>query len=337
MLVCSACALLAYRVLEPFLRSILWSILAGAFLFPFKKHLTSRARDYLEQLDFDSHLLFYGLVVLLPLRTIDRTIESMGQLYMKNCNQLLFILILLPSIELLQTGVIYHWIITIVTDSVAMFISIVHLLDSPWVTAIVIGYLIAVLTIYEQSPLVTSLLNFFAVPVWFILLVYLSQFLPPAYRLTVVVLAIVLTVVGLAVDLRERFHQNRASKLTCESSKTTSDNGGILLAPETEQRRSSILAALTNVTSRLTAFFKPKEEVTSSAPSASSTPYFALVFWSLLAIKVHQFYWYLILIPCLVIIYKQVKAVLIILYHYLLAQERVQSVIKQVLNFLEKR
>lgn len=211
---CGACALLAYRVLEPFLRSILWSILAGAFLFPFKKHFTSRARAYLEELDQDSHLLFYGLVVLLPLRTFNRTIESISQLCRKNWKQLLSILILSASIELLQTGVIYHWITGIVCNSFAKFIFIVHLLDSPWVTAVVIGYLIAVLSIYEHSPLVTNLLNFFAIPVWFILLIYLSQFLPAAYRLTVVCLAMVLTVVGLFFDLRERISQYRAGKLT---------------------------------------------------------------------------------------------------------------------------
>ena len=35
-LACGTCALFAYRILEPFLRSILWSILAGAFSLPFE-------------------------------------------------------------------------------------------------------------------------------------------------------------------------------------------------------------------------------------------------------------------------------------------------------------
>ena len=210
--VCLACALLAYRVLEPFLRSILWSILAGAFLFPFKSHLTSTARFYLGQLDTDSHLLFYGLAILLPLRTIDRTIESIGPLCMRKWKQLFIILIFLPAIELLQTGVIYRWITTVSDDVRLTVVSIVQVFDSPWVTTLVIAYVIAVLTIYESSPWMTSLLNLFAIPVWLVFLMYLSQFLPVTCRLIAIALVIALIVVGFAVDVRKHIKQNFARK-----------------------------------------------------------------------------------------------------------------------------
>ncbi len=75
-------------------------------------------------------------------------------------------------------------------------------------TTLVIAYIIAVLTIYDSSPVVKTILNLFAIPVWFILLIYLSQFLPVIYRLVVVLLSIVLTVVGFIVDLREHINQN---------------------------------------------------------------------------------------------------------------------------------
>ncbi len=211
-LACGACAVLAYRILEPFLRSILWSILAGAFLFPFKNHLTSIACYYLRQLDTDSHLLFYGLAILLPLRTIDRTIESIGPLFIRKWKELLLILIFLPTIELLQTGVVYRWVTTIGHDIINTLVLIVHIFDSVWVTTLVIAYLIAVLTIYDSSPWIKSLLNVIAVPVWFILLIYLSQILPVTYRLAVIFLSIVLTVVGFIVDVREHIDQNVARK-----------------------------------------------------------------------------------------------------------------------------
>jgi hypothetical protein len=76
------------------------------------------------------------------------------------------------------------------------------------VTTLVIAYIIAVLTIYDSSPVIKTILNLFAIPVWFILLIYLSQFLPVIYRLVVVLLSIVLTVVGFIVDLREHINQN---------------------------------------------------------------------------------------------------------------------------------
>jgi hypothetical protein len=163
-------------------------------------------------LDTDSHLLFYGLAVLLPLRTIDRTIESIFPFSIRKWKELLVILTFLLSIVLLQTGVVYRWVITIGYDFINTFVVIVHIFDSPWMTTLVIAYLLAVLTIYDSSPSIRSILNLFAVPVWFISMIYLSQFLPVTYRLAVVILSIVLTVVGFVVDLREHIDQNHARK-----------------------------------------------------------------------------------------------------------------------------
>lgn len=209
-LVCGACALLAYRVLEPFLRSILWSILAGAFLFPFKNHLTSLARQSLKQIDTGSYLLFYGLIILLPLKKLDRTIDSIIPLSLRHWKEISIILIFLPTINFLQTGVIYRWL-TISYEFFHKLVFIIHIFDSLWVTALVVTYLIAVFTIYDRSETIKKILNLLAIPIWFILLIYLSQFLPATYRLIVLILSIVLTVVGFIVDLRE--HIDRKYKI----------------------------------------------------------------------------------------------------------------------------
>jgi hypothetical protein len=71
--------------------------------------------------------------------------------------------------------------------------------------------------------------------------------------------------------------------------------------------------------------------------SASSTPYFTFVLWSLLAIKIYQFYWYLIPIPLLIIIYKIIKCFLIYTYIYLTRQSRVQCIIQQIIDFIQVR
>src|SRR5215475_4972378 len=79
-IVCVACALLVYRILQPFLQSILWSILTGAILFPFKNNFTLISRHYLHQLDRNSYLLIYGLGIILPLKIFDQILESIGPL-----------------------------------------------------------------------------------------------------------------------------------------------------------------------------------------------------------------------------------------------------------------
>ena len=206
-----ACAILAYRVLEPFLPSILWSILAGAFLFPFKRRLTSASRSCLQQLKRDSDFLLYGLCFLLPLRAIDQTIEAIGRLFVERWKRLILILLCVPLIELLHSGLISRCLTTVAHDIYERILSTVHRFDSPWTTALVIGYLLAVIFIYDRSPLVSFVLNLLALPIWLILFMYLSQYLPAKYRLIMIGLIISLTLIGLFFDIRDYFTR----KLSC--------------------------------------------------------------------------------------------------------------------------
>ncbi|CAF3052542.1 unnamed protein product, partial [Rotaria sp. Silwood2] len=199
-IVCGACALIVYRILEPFLQSILWSILAGAFLFPFKNRFTSIARYHLREFDTKSYLLFYGLIIILPIQIFDKTIEYIVPLCIRKWKQLILIIIFLPSIEFLQSGVIYHYITTIGYDYFVIFERHIHLFDSSWMTSLVIIYIFAVLSLYNSSSLIKYILNIFSIPIWFILFIYLSQFLPINYRLIVVTLVVILIVVGFVVE-----------------------------------------------------------------------------------------------------------------------------------------
>lgn len=315
-LVCGACALLAYEILQPFLRSLLWSILAGAFLFPFKNHLTAIARQSLKQLEKDSHLLFYGLVILLPLKKIDGTIESIVPFCRRKWKELLAIAIVLPTIKFLKEGIIYRWISTIGYDILEKSIYFVHLFDSAWVTALVIGYLIAVLTMYENFPRMKTILDYSAIPIWFILLVYLSQFLPGAIRIILVVLSIILIVVGFVVDIREQVDENPVQ--SDENSRQTSSVTRTTDAPN----HSSSTPTVTTET---------------EIPAASSTPYFSFILWSLVATKIYQFYHYLFAIFVFVVIYTIIKYLLKHLMKYLWQQQVVKNIVQQVREFFRVR
>ena len=312
-LVCGACALLAYEILQPFLRSLLWSILAGAFLFPFKNHLTGIARQSLEQLEKESHLLFYGLAILLPLKKIDRTIESIVPFCRRKWKELLAIAIVLPTIKFLKEGMIYRWISTIGYDILEKSIYFVHLFDSAWVTALVIGYLIAVLTMYENFPRMKVILDYSAIPIWFILLVYLSQFLPGAIRIILVVLSIILIVVGFVVDTREHVEENPVQ--SDENSRQTSSP-----TPATNHSENT-----------------PTVTTERQIPAASSTPYFSFILWSLVATKIYQFYHYLFAIFIFVVIYTIIKSVFTHLTKYLWKQQVVKKIVQQVGDFFRVR
>jgi len=207
-IVCGTCALLVYHILQPFLQSILWAILAGAFLFPFKNRSTSIARYYLQELDKNSHLLVYGLVIILPLKIIDKIIESIGPLCIQNWKELVFIIIFLPSIEFFQSGLIYRCITTIGYDYFIKFQRYIHIFDSLWIILFIIIYFFTVFILYNSSSLIKYILNIFSIPIWFILFIYLSQYLSINYRFIVVTLVGILIVVGLIIN------QNINGKLT---------------------------------------------------------------------------------------------------------------------------
>ena len=88
---------------------------------------------------------------------------------------------------------------------------------------VVLLYIIAVLTLYHHSWWIKTLLNIIAIPIWLILLIHLSQYLPVTYRLAVVTLAIALTILGLTVDLKEYLQQNLARKSINSSIKRRED------------------------------------------------------------------------------------------------------------------
>jgi hypothetical protein len=72
---------------------------------------------------------------------------------------------------------------------------------------------------------------------------------------------------------------------------------------------------------------------TISSSSSSSTRYFAFVFWSLIAIKVYDFCWYLILISIFLVVYKILKCLLFYIYTYFTAQACMKYIIQRMISF----
>lgn len=211
-LVCGACALLAYRILEPFLRSILWAILAGAFLFPCKHHLTSRARFYLKTIEENSRLLIFGVFVRLPIQTVDQTIESIGQFFWNKVKYPTVIIVFLVLNSCFPIQSTYIEFIKICHPIFIRLLNIFHFFESKWMIAVIILYILAVLTFYHHSWWMKTLLNIIAKPIGLFILIHLTQILPVTYRLPFVIFVIGLTILGLLVELKEYFEQSLARK-----------------------------------------------------------------------------------------------------------------------------
>jgi hypothetical protein len=198
--ICGACAVLVFYILQPFIHSILWAILVGAFLYPFKSRCTAHTLHYLRRLEANSHLLSYGLAILLPLQIFDKAIESIGPLCIQRWKQIALISIFLPSVQFLQSGIVYRWLTTIGYDYFLIYGPYIHVFDSAWVIVVVLSYLCAVLTAYHTSSAVRRSLKLLVVPIWFSFFVYVSQIFPVAYRAIIVTLGGIATCIGYVTD-----------------------------------------------------------------------------------------------------------------------------------------
>ena len=94
-LVCFA-AVAVYYILEAFLRPLLWAILCGTFLHPFKNTLTRIVEGWLYGMK-DSHTPLVLGTILLPFKVADKLSESVGSMISSHFKTIIAVCIGLPT------------------------------------------------------------------------------------------------------------------------------------------------------------------------------------------------------------------------------------------------
>ncbi|MED6258135.1 hypothetical protein ATANTOWER_003362 [Ataeniobius toweri] len=190
--ICCGAAVLVYFILEAFLRPLLWAVLCGTFLHPFKYSLARLGRSWLSGLQDTGTPIVVG-TLLVPVWCVNYGVEAMGKLVLERLTVLLVIgagaplvyfLYLFWSVIGMQV-IIGHvcWVVGVLLDCF-------HVV---WVCSVVFGYLLAVCL--KWSPQTERYLRALALPVWTVLLFYIVS-LTGSWRVPVFMVVVALLIVG---------------------------------------------------------------------------------------------------------------------------------------------
>ncbi|XP_076305231.1 transmembrane protein 245-like isoform X2 [Tachypleus tridentatus] len=207
-----------YFVFEPFIEPLLWAVLFGSFLHPFKQKLTVLFRGWLKGLRQDGAPLALGLVIC-PFKIIDGISEGIGYFLLQYVKVFLglgiglpllcFIYGLLPETfsSDLCVGIVLFFQYA---SDVLEFFSRAGLL----IWTLVIGYILVMMWCTPQSQHVLPLMSLF---VWVMVIFHFATIAGPL-RVPVSFILLILLLVGFVTEVKENWKQKNYKEESCSQS-----------------------------------------------------------------------------------------------------------------------
>ncbi|KAE8277083.1 Transmembrane protein 245 [Larimichthys crocea] len=228
--ICCGAAVLVYFILEAFLRPLLWAVLCGTFLHPFKYSLARLGRSWLSGLQETGTPIVLG-TLLVPVWCVNYGVEAMGRLVLEKLTMLLVIGAGAPLVyffylfwsvigmqvilghvcgiigavlDYFHTVWVSEWTVTTGYTPLMMMMMMMMMMlttkaplcqsvDATEVCTVVFGYLLAVC--FKWGPSTERYLRALALPVWTVLLFYIVS-LTGSWRVPMFVVVVILIIVG---------------------------------------------------------------------------------------------------------------------------------------------
>ncbi|XP_054636653.1 transmembrane protein 245 isoform X2 [Dunckerocampus dactyliophorus] len=190
--ICCGAAVLVYFILEAFLRPLLWAVLCGTFLHPFKHSLARLGRSWLSGLQDTGTPIVVG-TLLVPVWCVNYVVDAMGRQVVQQLTLLLVIGAGAPLLYLLYLSWSFIGMQVLLGYLCGIISAVLDCFHVVWVCTVVVGYLLAVG--FKWSPYTEGYLRAAALPVWTTLLFYIVS-LTGSWKVPLFVVVLVLLVVG---------------------------------------------------------------------------------------------------------------------------------------------